>query len=92
MRVWVCAWEPLDRVCLWSLEREQQTERPLLTGGEVCFGHLPPGAYGLTLCRRGRRTALQVVLPPGANVEIRLDGEGGYDWRRDGWHYGYNTR
>lgn len=75
--MWVCAWEPLDRVCLWSLEREQQTERPLLTGGEVCFGHLPPGAYG---------------LPPGSNVELWLDGAGGCRWRRDGWHYRHNLR
>lgn len=92
MRVWVCAWEPLDRVCLWSLEREQQTERPLLTGGEVCFGHLPPGAYGLALCRGGRRTALVLRLPPGSNVELWLDGAGGGRWRRDGWHYRHNLR
>ena len=90
--MWVCSWSPLDRVCLWSLERVQQTERSLLTGGEVCFGHLPPGSYGLALCRRGRRTALRVELPPGANVEIRLDGTGGCVWRRDGWHYSHTLR
>ena len=90
--MWVCPWEPLDRVCLWSLEGCGHTERLLLTGGAVCFGHLPPGPYGLALCRRGRRTALWVELPPGANVEIWLDGTGGYAWRRDGWHYSHNLR
>lgn len=87
----VCPWEPLDRLCLWSLEGCGWSERLLLTGGGACFGRLRPGSYGLALCRRGVRRALLVRLPPGGNVEVWLDGDRGcYAWRRDGWHYGYN--
>lgn len=67
------------------------SQRQLLCGGEVYFGSLLPGSYGLALCRAGEKQALEVRLPPGANVSVTLYGVSGeYTWQRDWWHSSLN--
>ncbi len=51
-------------MCLWNLEGCDFSQRQLLCGGEVYFGSLPPGAYGLALCGGEETQALELRLPP----------------------------
>ncbi|HIY21323.1 MAG TPA: hypothetical protein H9841_05410 [Candidatus Flavonifractor merdigallinarum] len=78
-------------MCLWNLEGCDFSQRQLLCGGEVYFGSLPPGAYGLALCGGEETQALELRLPPGASVSVTLyGGSGVYTWRREWWHSSLN--
>ena len=93
IRVEILDFLPMDRVVLQSCRPYTCRARTLMCRGEVWFAFLPPGEYLLTLGRRGRAVKLLLRLPPGGNLELRCSISGGLcRWRRDPFHYFFNSQ
>lgn len=83
---------PWDRVTLRSCRGSWCSCRTPWGGGPVLFGGLPPGPYALTLRRGEEALRCLLELPPGGNVELCwAPASGRLTWRRDPFHYCFNS-